>query len=420
MTDILHVCLDDCRDDTIDYGYEIMHLPKRRRFTRALDEISLCDPARGALLTGLWSYRAENTVVENSLVDMPLGDETKTYVVSLDDAGYAVGWFGKRFIAENEATPPGVNSTCRILNNGINAQNPYNYEIWNGSSVITPGTYQTDYLTAECATWVATAAQPFYAYLSFTAPHLESNPAPRHYGRYEWVDWDVRTGENITGKPAWIAALSAPTAAQVRVAKTAQRRKIRELQAVDEGIRTVIDACPDPDDLVVIVHADNGGMLYEHRLPGPSNAGDKNYLYDESLHFPLICSGPGFTYGDSPELVTMQDVTATLIDITGATPEVTLDGVSLLDVQNTPGDYTNRTLYHRAITTGLTPTRPSNEGLSTATRRYIKYPTESDPNKHELYDRENDPDELVNRAYDGGSWLTERNAFETLVDAFYP
>src|SRR5690606_20114481 len=103
-------------------------------------------------------------------------------------------------------------------------------------------------------------------------------------------------------------------------------------------------------DTIVILASDNSNHLLEHRIAWFS----KNSMYDSSLRVPTVCVGPGFTPGavvDVPVMASL-DIARTCIDIADATPTITVDGTSLLDIAASPGDYADRQTWHGRLNDG--------------------------------------------------------------------
>jgi arylsulfatase A-like enzyme len=130
------------------------------------------------------------------------------------------------------------------------------------------------------------------------------------------------------------------------------------------------------------------------------------------MHVPLLAIGPGFTAGTTTVPVTGQDITATVCAILGVTPPITQDGVDLRDVQDNPGSYSSRKLLHQGRNDTSPDDIPDWDGITTETRKLIRY---VDDDFMEIYDLENDPNELVNLALDSG-YDAERAALEADLD----
>src|SRR2546430_9134756 len=107
------------------------------------------------------------------------------------------------------------------------------------------------------------------------------------------------------------------------------------------------------------------------------------------------------------------DLTATCVELAGATPDLQLDGVSLTQVVGHPSRFDNRQLlYERGSTEGYTfpiYLPPLADGIFTRNRKLVRY--RSIPSIYELYDIDADPNELRNLA-DHPDYVEDRSALE--------
>ena len=115
------------------------------------------------------------------------------------------------------------------------------------------------------------------------------------------------------------------------------------LMAVDEGVGDLVKTLRNTHQLkntTIVFLSDNGWLQGEHRIPG-----DKYLPYEESLRVPLIIRGPGIPKGvKRGGQVSNVDFAPTLLDIAGAKPGRTMDGVSLL-----PATKSKKRMPDRAI-----------------------------------------------------------------------
>jgi hypothetical protein len=162
--------------------------------------------------------------------------------------------------------------------------------------------------------------------------------------------------------------------------------------------------------------SDNGLHMGHHRfLPG------KGTPYAEDVNVPLVVRGPGVLSGIVREdLVALTDLTATIVDLAGATMDLTIDGRSLLPLLQTPdpiSDWRSAVLleHYRPLDLNQDPidprwplepadpfdlqlaqldtTPPDYAGLQTGTYKYIR----RIGNESELYNLVDDPFEVFNQ-----------------------
>lgn len=105
------------------------------------------------------------------------------------------------------------------------------------------------------------------------------------------------------------------------------------------------------ENTVVLVTSDHGEAFFEHGRQGHNAT-----MYDEMLHVPFILRLPADarTEVDENRLVTLSDVTPTLLGLVGLEPE---PGVSGIDLLNTPPD-PNRVIFLRRGTDGFAVRTP--------------------------------------------------------------
>jgi arylsulfatase A-like enzyme len=184
---------------------------------------------------------------------------------------------------------------------------------------------------------------------------------------------------NVSDKPKWIRRPKL-NSEQQQLNLTRQRET---LLAIDEAVERLVRAAGDEPTLFVFL-SDNGLLNGSHRLTG------KDLPYDRSVRVPMGIRYSGVIPPSHPRrIVTNVDVTATILDITGATlPDV--EGVSLLSAE--PRRYTVIEQTENETDIGI---HPAYCGIRTARYLYVEY---DGHRGRELYDYANDPEELHNRA----------------------
>jgi len=163
---------------------------------------------------------------------------------------------------------------------------------------------------------------------------------------------------------------------------------------IDQRIGDVLanlDRLDQLDDTWIIYSADHGEMLGEHRLWAKMN------FYRGSVQIPLLIVPPGGVPGRiESALVEGVDITASLVDIGNGMPLAGSGGQSL--VAATTGPIDGRSAVHSRIW--------NYAAVRTADHRFTLDLDNQTP--CELFDLENDPDELENRVMD--------QAFSELID----
>lgn len=418
---VLLVLADDMRADLLPFMSFVNGVLRRSgtEYTSMRAEVPVCSPARAGMVTGQYAHRAANGVFTNT----PIVDVANPALHSLPVwlAGVTCGMFGKYTIPGVSAVQPGWD-VWRVLSG--NTQAPYGYELSTDGVLSNPPEHQLDLIADEVETFVTTAAEPWFCWFAPTNPHVNTsnfgnNPQPETLNKFDWVQWPYTLLEDTTGKPSWIAALGQHTPKQRRVMQTRIRRQIRETYDLDvkiQGIHAALDAAGRLQDTLIIFVSDGGVFYLEQRLPnavGTPLPSTKEMPYDAVAKVPCILSGPGvprrLVY---PYPTILQDVTATILEVFGATPSVDLDGVDLLHLLDA-AHTTRSTLFQRQADA---LDFPDGAGIVTHTRKLIRWDDQVGTDKFEMYDLDTDPDELVNVA-NVPARLAERNALEALIDA---
>jgi arylsulfatase A-like enzyme len=392
-------------------------------FENAFVNVPLCCPSRATILRGQYSHNTEvrtNTAPGGGYSRFrPL--ERSTIATALTAAGYRTGLFGKylneypgRNVSLFEAPIPAGWDTWRVPLGGT-PYNGYNYTMlrYYPEYDFTLGylygkgaeNYITDVLVAETRAFVEGAVAdgvPFFAMLSTYAPHAPAVPAPRH-GRL-FPDLLMPRGPafgelDVSDKPRYVSRIRPLRRGALRQIEGRNRQRVRSLQAVDEGVASLIarlDELGALDDTYVVFTSDNGFLLGEHRLKAGKQA-----PYDEATNVPLVVRGPGVPAGaTSEELVLNTDYAPTFAAIGGATFGHTVDGRPLLPLFADPE---GAHAWRQSVRIDLWPgrgraelgTRPASyQGLRTRSHLYVEYKT----GERELYDLVADPSQLENLA----------------------
>lgn len=389
-------------------------------FTSFQASFPLCCPARATYLTG--QYTQNNGVRDNV---PPLGGAKKlkadeTLPVWLQRAGYYTASIGKYLNGWGEdgniAPPPGWDHWFGLID-------PTTYKYF-GYSVSVDGQrrdygdaeadYQTDVLGAEVVRTIGDAAasgKPFFVSFTPLAPHLSTGehtgldfvsgevlsavPAPRHADRF--ADEALPTSPSVnqpdvSASPGFIRSRSVVLGPTLHANRTAYRRELATLLAVDEWVGRIMDELRSAgvaDDTVVMFTSDNGLFRGEHRIPS-----GKVFLYQEATHMPLLIAGPGFPAGTVVDRPAAQvDLASTIVGLTGASPGLALDGADLAAMVRDPSYVASRgVLLDNQTNLG----RASSNGIHTGRYVYLEHSS----GEVELYDLQLDPDEVDNRAGD--------------------
>jgi len=410
-------------------------------FSRHFVPLSLCCPSRSTILTG--QYAHNHQVYTNHAPDggfpkfEQLGHEGETIGAALHAAGYRTALYGKYLNAYPKRSdpmhvPPGWDEWAVPVGGG--PYDEFHYALnENGTRVnygSAPQDYLTDVLRNKAVDFIQTAAQdgqPFFLYLATYAPHRPSIPAPRHADLFPGLRAPRTPSFNqadVSGMPPRIQSL--PLLGPLDIAKidALYRRRIQSLQAVDEAVAAIVatlDRAGQLGNTFIFLTSDNGYHMGQHRMqPG------KYTPYDTDVRVPLIVRGPGVPAGMTEDAFSESvDFAPTLAELGGAALQAPSDGRSLVPLLRgggTPGDWRQSVLLEQfqfSVDQSppdniLEPPDPQDEnggaeypahlGLRTDRYKYVEYSS----GFREVYDLQNDPDEMYNLAPQMPvRWMTE-------------
>ena len=224
-----------------------------------------------------------------------------------------------------------------------------------------PCYYVTDTLTnmASAEIQATPPERPLYLQLDYTAPHGDfrrpagPEPSPRHYDWFQGAALPHDTAEgldegNVTDKPRFIREASHLTPSERHTYLIYYQKMLESLRDVDDGVRQVIGTLSQTGRLqntYIIFTSDNGFFFGEHRL-----LGGKFLAYEPATHLPLLIRGPGIKPGSSTgELAANIDIAPTVLELSGAKADKSIDGRSLGPVMRDPDLRTRRPILFESF-----------------------------------------------------------------------
>jgi arylsulfatase A-like enzyme len=282
-----------------------------------------CSPTRAALLTGRYQQRFghENNPAykpKDASQGLPLTEKLlPSYLVT---AGWKTAWVGKWHLGATPEHAPwkrGFAESFGFIGGGHRYLDwqPKNDEYLiplqrDGQSVEVPE-HLTARFGAEASAFIHRhAAEPWFLYLAFNAPHTPHQPTPGELAEFSSVENPDRR----------------KYAAQIGLMDDAIGQVLQQLESTGQRQRTLI-----------FFFSDNGGPLAQNHASGPSNAplrGGKGALYEGGVRVPFVISWPGNLPAgrdfDAP--VSSLDVFATSLALAGVPmpTDVPHDGVNLI------------------------------------------------------------------------------------------
>jgi arylsulfatase A-like enzyme len=198
---------------------------------------------------------------------------------------------------------------------------------------VTPGKHSSELFSDATISYLESynAEAPFFAYVSFMAPH-DPRTMPREY--LEMYDPAAVTlpesympehpfdnGELQVRDELLEAFPRTPEAIRRHIAE--YYAMITHLDAQIGRILETLDARGWTENTIVVLAGDNGLAIGRHGLMG------KQSMYDHSVHVPLVMAGPGIPRGEARDALTyLLDIYPTLCDLIGIAIPTTVEGLS--------------------------------------------------------------------------------------------
>lgn len=357
---VLMICADQFRTDFVGANREnpstrtphIDALVERgTNFRQAVCNQPLCSPSRASFLTGVNATEAGV---------WKLGLEMKhsipTIATTLKEQGYSTGFVGKWHVSAVEengresGTPVGGAGAPASEDHGTNGRgwvapgpsrggfdwweganvleivsHPYQGNYWDnsGKNIGFSDVYRVDFITDRSVQFIEKQQhdKPWLLFVSQLEPHHQNDVdmmvPPKRYEKSfgdPYVPQDLRNlpGNWQTHLPGYYGCV----------------------QAIDDCVGRLVDTLAKTGQLenTIIVFFSDHGCTFRTRL------GEyKRSPHESSLRVPFIFAGPGFDKGTVVnEVVSLMDMTPTLIDGAGVPVPASMRGKSLLPLVSDP------------------------------------------------------------------------------------
>ena len=399
-------------------------------FNHCLVTNSICAPSRAVVLTGKYSH-LNGQFTNKNVFD----GSQQTVPKLLKKEGYQTAIVGKWHL---KSTPTGFDH-FEVLKGQGQYYNPMLFT--NGKNTNHVG-YTTDVITDQALTWLENRDpdKPFFLMCQHKAPHGKWEPALRHLHEFDdmeipepptlFDDYSGRSpasakhkmgiADHIGEKRLMLSYASKFTPEQFKQFDNAFRPKneafikakltgkertrwhyqryiknyLRCVKAVDENIGRMLDFLDKSqlsENTIVIYSSDQGFWLGEHGWF------DKRWMYEESLHTPLLVRWPNKIKPSSKNdlLVSNLDFAPTFLELAGTEPAKDMQGESLLPLFKgyTPKDWRITHYYHYYEAGGHGV--PIHYGVTDGKQKLIRFPDDN-LNTWEFFDLQKDPMEMKN------------------------
>ena len=400
------------------------------QFTNAFSPTPICCPARSTILTGKYGH---NTGVLNNSGQyggweafVANGNEQKSLAVQLQAVGYRTGLVGKYLNGIEKDplhVPAGWSEWFGFVDNL--SYTGYNYQMNENGKLVSYGNAESDYATdvvaAKARDFIVRAEakddQPFFLYVSPTAPHLPLPPAPRHQNHpYKFAFSPRQPNYNeahLADKSGWLKLTGDARASMVNVWNDVDyRNRMGSLYALDDLVASVVktlEANGERENTLIVFTSDNGYNLGAHRLL------HKMAPYEESVRVPLVIAGLGIASRKESRMALEIDFTPTFLELAGAAIPSDVDGRSLKPLfgATPPEDwradfiaqYLSNGDSQQSVGTEMPPGYewlaslqdiPSYKALRTTEYTYVEWQSFNGGIEVELYDLHRDPYQLFN------------------------
>lgn len=299
---IVLIVADDMSPDAGCYGNRAIRTPhldrlaaEGVRMTHAFCTTASCSASRSVLLTGLHNHANAQYGHEHSYHHFRTYDHLKSLPVRLSEAGYRTARIGKLHVG-----PPEVYRFDRELPG-------------NARSAIDMANRCRDLFAEPSET-------PFFLYFCTADPHRDGQQVtgdplgtnsfgnrPKAYPGETPLTYDpakVKVPDFLPDSPTSRAELA---------------QYYQSISRVDQGVGKLVELLKETKQYehTLIVFTSDHGMAFP---------GAKTNLYEPGMHIPLILRGPGVPQAKSgpgkvcSAMVSMPDITATLLDFAGAAP----------------------------------------------------------------------------------------------------
>lgn len=409
-------------------------------FNRCLVTNSICGPSRATILSGKYGHL--NGFVSNEGGTKFDGAQV-TFPKIMQQAGYKTGIVGKWHLGSE---PTGFDYWEVLPGQGFY----YNPEFQTAEGKHTETGYVTEIITDKAIDYMKQAQsedKPFMLMLQHKAPHREWEPGPNELTLYKDVtfpepttlfdtydnrgraakeqdmsidvtmrmDRDLKMFDaeklgttarlNEAQEKAWDEVYD-PIIEYYNNAKLEGKELIRFkyqrymqdylacIAGVDKNVGRVLDYLKEAgleDNTIVVYSSDQGFYLGEHGWF------DKRFMYEESLRTPLLVKWPAITKPGSVNdaIVSNLDFAQTFLEIAGAEQPLEMQGRSIVPLLKgeTPADWRKEHYYHYYEFPSWHMVK---RHYGIATERYKLMHFYHDVDEWEMYDLQEDPNELNN------------------------
>ena len=371
------------------------------RFDNVFSTTAICAASRASIYTGEFRRTHGYTF---TMPPMSLQRMERSYPALLKQAGYRTGFVGKWGVETDSRAPESMFDFYRTRI-GSSTRNPYYRKAADGTIK-----HLTEMNGDDSVEFIrgCTSDQPFCLSVSFSAPHPEDDNVKQYIydTAYEDLYKDVTIppppvpGDDYFHKLPGFIQVSMNRLRWFRRFDTPEKYQrmikgiYRLITGVDVQVGRVVAELERKglaDNTVVIFTSDDGIMIGELGLTGIW------LMYEGSIRLPLIIADPRLDRSRhgarvSPMALNI-DYPSTMLDLAGIKPPPEMAGRSLVPLVRGESVDWRKDFYYEHLFER--ETIPKSEGVRTERFKYVRY-FERNPVYEQLFDLENDPNEVNN------------------------
>ncbi len=404
---IIFIYTDDQRQDAAGFNNnDVIITPaidqmaeRGLQFSNANVVFALCSPSRAALLTG--RYGSANGVLH---LNSKLNDGEKSLASYLKEAGYQTAVSGKWHIKQ-APKKLGFDRFSYFYSNGTY----YGRKIINMQDTVYPEIHCDEYCvnsSIEFINEMAEDGKPFFLFHNTQTPHMNGkliwDAKDEILAKYNQAEMPVASNryDDLSTKPEYLK--------KVRNRRQAKKYGYPDSVAIQKHTKEYYSVITEMDDALgrlfsaieekglmdytyIFFMSDNGWMLGDHGFTS------KVLPYRPSTQVPMFVLGPGLQKGISDKLVLNIDAFPTILDLAGVELPENIHGESFAPLLKGEDQEFRKAFVYE----GLGNYGGAKPNLTVVNNKYRFILTYEDKSlekviHHELYDQENDPQEMNN------------------------
>lgn len=391
--------------------------------TRAYATSPVCSPCRASLFSGRYPHQV-GVPGNNEILDR----STPSLADRLKAAGYRSGYFGKWHLSGNGKPEwsPDIDGGFQFKKFMFNRGHWKKFDMKDGQPFVAARsngkpsynvaaadetTFSTDFLTDRAVEFMTSSEsdQPFLAVISYPDPHGPNTVRAPYDSQFSDLAFEKpRTYGTGLPTPGWLSGGSSAKHPPFRGEQMA--KYFGMVKCIDDNIAGLLQSLKKADKLrntLIVVTSDHGDLCYEHdRL-------NKGNPYEGSARVPMMFRLPGSIPAGQiySQPVGSVDVTPTIIGLLGLPSQSQDSGRNLAAI------FTAESTTSDTPSDNITVLRNSGKQAAWVAAVDDRFKLILSVNDEPwVFDREQDPDELINYFRRPGTHKATRKLAQALAD----